>query len=63
VVDCGYGVLAVNIAGFVREKGGVSCEAVGGEGQGGATVVAEEEPGRRIKGGNWDRSWKKFYFI
>lgn len=50
MVGCGYGVLAVDIAGFVCGKGGVSCEAVVDEGQGGAIIVAEEELGRSIKG-------------
>lgn len=45
-----YGVLAVDIAGFVCEEGGVSWEAVDDEGEGGAAVVAEEELGRSIEG-------------
>lgn len=57
MVGCGYGVLAVDTAGFVCDKGGASCEAVDDGGQGGAIAVAEEELGRSIKG------WKLLIFM
>lgn len=58
VVGGSYGVLAVDTACFVCEKGGMSCEAVDNKRQGGATIVAEEEHGRGIKEKNWYGSWE-----